>query len=289
MFGWHRQRTRGHPPCDQFEPKNIQNITFWGQCGRTFSARRAVHQRNAAATVLARGSAKTVRRIVPDGFGCSTCAHLGRFAGWFLHVSSPPPLRVRSPPERAARQFRGGGWCTTGILAEIGIFLDPNAGAEKCVSTRSTFGQKIFSAETKMSSRSSSGEVCQEFFVSWVLQHLDGTVSAREDTPLRPTLEPKYPKNPTSGRHWAVRLRQARTLMYIRGTRQRRYLHAVPPKRCAESSRMASVAPPARIWDDSPAGSCTFRRRRRRRMHAPPPKRPFGSSGGGGVFHGYFG
>ena len=141
----------------------------------------------------------------------------------------------------------------------------------------------MFFAETKVSSRSSSAEVYRDFFVFWVLQCLDGTVSAREDTPLRPTLEPKCPKNPTSGRNWAARLRQARTLMYIRGTRQRRYLHAVPPKRCAESSQMASVAPPARIWDDSPADSCTFRRRRRLRRYAlPPPERTARQFRGGG-------
>ena len=80
--------------------------------GRTSApgAHADVHQGDAAATVLARGSAETMRRIVPDGFGCSTCAHLGRFAGWFLHVSSPPPApHARPPPETTVRQFRGGG------------------------------------------------------------------------------------------------------------------------------------------------------------------------------------
>ena len=121
-FGWHRQRTRGHPPAASFGGKMSAKHHFWTQLGRTSApgAHADVHQGNAAATVLARGSAETMRRIVPDGFGCSTCAHLGRFAGWFLHVSSPPPLRVRSPPERAARQFRGG-VCTTGFLR---IFAD---------------------------------------------------------------------------------------------------------------------------------------------------------------------
>ena len=49
--------------------------------------------------------------------------------------------------------------------------------------------------------------------------------------------------------------------MYIRGVRQRRYMRVVSRKRRAEPSHMASVAPPARIWDDSPHDSRTVCRR----------------------------
>ena len=97
-----------------------------------------------------------------------------------------------------------------------------------------------------------------------------------------------YPVLPCSRDVTAEKSRHSRTLMYIRGTRQRRHLHAVPPKRCAESSQMASVAPPARIWDDSPADSCTFRRRRRLRRYAPPPRKDRSAVPGGGLYHGYF-
>ena len=110
-FGWHRQRTRGHPPAADFGAKISKKPNFWTPLGRTSApgAHADVHQGDAAATVLARGSAETERRIVPDGLSCCTCAHLGRFAGWFLHISSPPPAPHARPPPRNDRSAVPGG------------------------------------------------------------------------------------------------------------------------------------------------------------------------------------
>ena len=60
--------------------------------------------------------------------------------------------------------------------------------------------------------------------------------------------------------------------MYIRGTRQRRCVRTVSRKWRAEPSHMASVAPPARIWDDSPHDSRTVCRRSSR-VRAPHPRK----------------
>ena len=56
-------------------------------------------------------------------------------------------------------------------------------------------------------------------------------------------------------------------VLYIRGTRSRPHPRANPRKRRAESTQMASVAPPARIWVDSPGGS-------RATFAVPPPPPP---------------
>ena len=75
-----------------------------------------VHQGNALVRVPARGIAKAARRIVPDGFSCSTCAHLGRFAWSFLQVLSDvmravPPRRRRAHPESTIlAAFLGASW-----------------------------------------------------------------------------------------------------------------------------------------------------------------------------------
>ena len=76
--------------------------------------------------------------------------------------------------------------------------------------------------------------------------------------------------------------------MYIRGTRQRRCVRTVSRKWRAEPSHMASVAPPARIWDGSPHDSRTVCRRSSRVRAPPPPKVPSGDSGGGGGCIGSF-
>ena len=71
------------------------------------------------------------------------------------------------------------------------------------------------------------------------------------------------------------------------GVRQRRYLHSVSRKWRAEPSHMASVAPPTRIWDDSPHDSRTVCRRSSR-VRAPNPRKSDPTSdilvvpGGGG-------
>ena len=124
-----------------------------------------VHQGNALERVPARGIAKAARRIVPDGFSCSTCAHLGRFARSFLQVLPPQVLRTCAPPpsDRTVWRFRGR-CCDTGDFEDFCIFLDPSGGARRFCPTRSTFGQKIFLAQTNMSSNSSAPEVCQKFF-----------------------------------------------------------------------------------------------------------------------------
>ena len=60
----------------------------------------------------------------------------------------------RNHPERAIlRHFRGGG------NIHFCIFLDPSADAASFCPTWWTFGQKLFFAQTQMSSRSSSTEV----------------------------------------------------------------------------------------------------------------------------------
>ena len=122
-----------------------------------------VHQGNALVRVPARGIAYAARRIVPDGFSCSTCTHLGRFAWSFLQVLPPQMLRTCPPPERTVWRFRGGG-CTTAVFEDFCIFLDPNGGARTFCPTPSIFGQKIFLAQTNMSSNSSAPEVCQKIF-----------------------------------------------------------------------------------------------------------------------------
>ena len=62
----------------------------------------------------------------------------------------------------------GGGCCVMSIFADFSIFLDPIGGALSFCSKRSTFGRKIFFAQTAMSSNSSAPEVyqknCFEFF-----------------------------------------------------------------------------------------------------------------------------
>ena len=81
---------------------------------------------------------------------------------------------------------------------------------------------------------------------------------------------------------------QARCSLYIPGVRQRRRVRVVSRKRRAEPSHMASVAPPAHIWDDSPHDSRTFRRSSSH-VRAPPPKIPPRLFRGGGLLcHRYF-
>ena len=136
--------------------------------GYPLGALQHVHQGNAAATVGAHGLAKMARRTVPYGFSCSSCAHMGRLAPRFSHGLSPQQPRSRSPPPKIPpRRFRGG--CSTCVFPDFGTFLGPKAGAANSCPTRSSFGQKIFFAQTPVSSRSSSTAVTRHFFVSWVL------------------------------------------------------------------------------------------------------------------------
>ena len=127
-----------------------------------------VHQGNALERVPARGIAKAARRIVPDGFSCSTCAHLGRFARSFLHSASPQqalsqpsasPQPALSKPSASPQQA-----LSKRTFEDFCIFLDPSGGARSFCSTRSTFGQKIFLAQTNMSSNSPAPEVYQKIF-----------------------------------------------------------------------------------------------------------------------------
>ena len=62
--------------------------------------------------------------------------------------------------------------------------------------------------------------------------------------------------------------------LYIRRVRQRRQVRPVSRKWRAEPSHMASVAPPTRIWDDSPHNSRTVCRRSSR-VRAPSPLRKY--------------
>ena len=58
----------------------FQEKTRFSGGGTPLGALQHVHQGSAAATVGAHGLAKTVRRTVPYGFSCSSCAHMGRLA-----------------------------------------------------------------------------------------------------------------------------------------------------------------------------------------------------------------
>ena len=73
----------------------FQEKTRFSGGGTPIGALQHVHQGSAAATLRARGLAKTVRRTVPYGFSCSSCAHMGRLAPRFSHVPSPQQPRSR--------------------------------------------------------------------------------------------------------------------------------------------------------------------------------------------------
>ena len=113
--------------------------------------------------------------------------------------------------------------------------------------------------------------------------------SALESThPCGPLWRTKSAKDPVLGAVCPSLWRLARRPMYIRGTPSRRYLEADSRKRRAESSHLASVAPPARIWDDLPHDSRTVCRRSSR-VRAPHPRKSDPTSdilvvpGGGGI------
>ena len=118
VIGTHGQRSRGTTPAasfgQQFAPRRRPSRTHFG---RSAPARRgrAVHQGNPLAAAPARKPAQTASRIDPDGFSCSTCAHLGRFDRRFsrdLRRSGAAAAAAATPtPPRNDhfRRFRGGG------------------------------------------------------------------------------------------------------------------------------------------------------------------------------------
>ena len=91
-------------------------------------------------------------------YGTARPTTLARFVACSRRVSAPPPPKVPSGDSG------GGGCCVIGICTDFGFFLDPTGGALNFCSTPSTFGRKIFFAQTAMSSKSSAPEVYQKNF-----------------------------------------------------------------------------------------------------------------------------
>ena len=194
--------TREDTPLRQVGEPKIPKIQFFPGEGVPTGALQHVHQGNAAATVRAHGLAKMARRTVPYGFSCSSCAHMGRFAPRFSHGLSPQQPCSRPPPKIPPRLFRGGGCCITGIFADFGIFLDPIGGALSFCSKASTFGGKIFFAQTVMSSCSSAPEVYQKIFFEFFGRVWMARSALARTAPCGQVWDTKSSKYPLLGAGW---------------------------------------------------------------------------------------
>ena len=203
---------------------------------------------DAAATVRAHDLAKMARRTVPYGFSCSSCAHMGRLAPRFSHVSSQQQPRSR-PPRKYRLGCSGGGSLPqifSRILGNSWLpVLTPRSGAHVV----HFWTKNIFCSNACVVAKFKYRNA-PTFFYFWGIaafccdrKHSRGHPS-EASCGARNTENPVFP----GGRGYP----QARCSLYITGVRQRRRVRVVSRKRRAEPSHMASVAPPARIWDDSP-------------------------------------
>ena len=159
-----------NPPCSQLWPANAP-------LGGAFSAfrlppppRQARPCCTSGEPVRGRTRAQTRANGAPNRPRWLQLLHLRASGTIRLAVfAQPSPFRRRRrrghappPPERPFRQFRGGGYHR--YTLRMCTFWDPNAGAANFCSTASTYGHKIFFAQTVVSSRSSSNQVYQGFF-----------------------------------------------------------------------------------------------------------------------------
>ena len=215
-----------------------------------------VHAGAPPQTLSARARARNAKQNAPRTSSCSSRSLVVRFVSRFsrarahvLSLSWAP-----RPRDRPKKCHFGGSW-REGHFPNFGNFWGTDAGTVRAVPIRSTFGQKIFFARTKVWSRRSSTEVYQNKFFEFFGGVWMSRPALENTPPCGPLWRTKSAKDPVLGAVWPSFWRLARRPMYIRGTPSRRYLEADSRKRRAESSQMAAVAPPARIWDDSPGRS----------------------------------
>ena len=109
---------------------------------------------------------------------------------------APPPPKVPSGDSG------GGGCCVMGIFADFGIFLGPIGGASSFCSKPSTFGRKIFFAQTAMSSKSSAPEVYQKNFFDLFGRVWMARSALARTAPCGQVWDTKSPKYPLLGAVW---------------------------------------------------------------------------------------
>ena len=160
VFGSTRQRTQGNDQVASWGTKMSRNPRFLRRYpSYPPQGTRPVHQGDAMPTVY---PARTVQSAKVIGRRWS------RWTVGAIGVRSHRPFRpdesrnaMRTVPPRPAEPPRKGHFAafSGGGNIHFCIFLDPSADAASFCPTWWTFGQKLFFAQTQMSSRSSSTEV----------------------------------------------------------------------------------------------------------------------------------